>query len=134
MSLASVRKALETQLNTTLSGFAVAWENVAFVPTAGTPYAAPYLLPAQPDNPEMGPLYTEQGIFQVNLFYPLNAGAKDAQAKAEAIRSAFPWRSSLTADAVTVNIIGTPEIGPGRADEDCFMVPVKVRWSAQIGG
>jgi hypothetical protein len=82
----------------------------------------------------MGPAYTEQGIFQVNLFYPKDAGPGDAQARAELIRTKFPFAASLVNGGVTVNIINTTEIGPARPEDDRFMVPVKVRWSARIGG
>lgn len=132
MSLAHIRTALETQLATALT-IDLAHENENYAPVAGRPYAAAYLLPAQPNNIEMGPGYTEQGLLQCSLFYPLNAGAGDAQAQAEAIRSAFPFASSFTASGTVVNIIATPEIAPARAEDDRFMVPVKIKWSARIG-
>lgn len=134
MSLAAVRQALETQLATITPALATAFENVSYTPVAGVPYQQVTLLPAQPANIEMGAGYTEQGIFQVNLFYPINGGPKDAQARAEAIRAAFPIGASFVAGGITTNIIATPEIGPARPDADRFMIPVKVRFQAQIYG
>lgn len=133
MSLASIRAALETQLAAITPALATAFENVSFNATVGTPYQRVTLLPAQPVNVEIGPGYTEQGLFAVDLFYPKETGPAAAVARAALIRAAFPFASSLTAGGFTVHIIGTPEIGPARPDEDRFMVPVRIRWQARIG-
>jgi hypothetical protein len=132
-ALPSIRAALETQL-ATVTGPDYAWENTPYVPTTGTPYVQVTLLPATPLNPEIGPAYTEQGLFQASGFYPKDAGPAAITAWAEQVRAAFPFRASLASGGITVNIIATPEIGPARPDDDRFMVPVRVRWSARIGG
>ena len=132
MSLAAIRAALEQQLAAIAPAMQTAYENAPFTPTAGVPYQAAYLLPATPDNAEMGPGFTDRGLFQVNLFYPKDAGPAAATARAELIRAAFPFAASLVSGGVTVNITATPEIGPARAEDDRFMVPVKVRWHARM--
>jgi hypothetical protein len=131
-TLSAVGAALETQLEAVTPPIATAYENRSFVPTLGTPYQRPFLLPATPNNIEIGPGYTEQGIYQVNLHFPKNGGAGPAIAQAEKIRAAFPFASSFLNAGVTVNITGTPEIGPARPDDDTFMVPVKIRWQARV--
>lgn len=132
-ALAAIRKALETQL-LTVTGPDYAFENTSYVPTIGKAYVQVTLLPAQPSNLEMGPGYLEQGIFQANGFFPKDAGSGAIMAWAEQVRAAFPFAASLTSGGVTVNIINTTEIGPARPDDSTFMVPVKVRWQARIGG
>lgn len=133
MSLAAIRAALETALDGALS-IALAWENVSFVPLTNVPFAQAFLLPAAPANVEIGPGYTEQGVLAVNLFYPKDEGPSAATATAEALRTAFPYAASFASGGVTVNIIATPEIAPARPEDDRFMVPVRIRWSARIGG
>lgn len=134
MSLAQVRAALETQLNSITPALATAWENAVYKPIAGTPYQQVSLLRAQPDNPEIGAAFSERGFLQANLFYPKEAGPGAAEARAELIRSAFPFRASFVSGGVTVNIIATPEVAPARAEDDRFLVPVRIRFSAFIGG
>ncbi len=134
MSIATIRKILETELASVMPKLETAYENKEMRPTAGAPYQRVYLLTAAPDNPEIGPGYTEQGIFQVNLFYPLDAGPGDVTTRAELIRDHFPFAASFASSGVTVNITATPEIGPARTEDDRFMVPVKVRFQARIGG
>lgn len=134
MSLTVVHSIFEVALAALQPPIDTVWQNVDFKPTVGTPYQAAYLLPAEPDNPEIGPGYIQRGIFQVNLFYPQGRGWEDAGLRAEQIRAAFPRGLSLTDAGVIVNIIATPEIGPARAEDDLYFVPVKVRWSAQFFG
>lgn len=136
MSALKVRNALETALNAMSPALASAWENSAYIPVAGTPYQRVTLLLAEPVNAEIGRsgLYMEQGFMQVDLAYPLNAGAGAATARAELIRSTFYRGASFTASGVTVTIERTPEIMPGRVEEDRFTVPVRIRFYAHIGG
>jgi hypothetical protein len=133
MSLLLIRAALETALAAVSPAVATAYENAPFtVPAPNVPYQQATLLPAEPDNPEIGPAYFERGLFQVNLFYPKDGGAAAAAARAALIRAAFPFGSSLVNGGVTVNITATPEIGPARAEDDRFFVPVRIRFHAYI--
>lgn len=139
-TMQAIRTALETRLATVSPAIDTVYENMPYVPTTGTPYQQVYLLPATPSNLEIGPAWVEQGIFQISLFFPVTDASGIAQgpgpaiAQAELIRAAFPFRSTLSSGGVTVDIINTTEIGPARPDDSTFMVPVKVRWSARVGG
>lgn len=133
-SITAIRAAFEVALAAMNPALYTVWENRDDAPTTGTPYQAGYLLPAEPDNPEIGSGYIQRGIFQVNLFYPQGTGWHDSSARAELLRATFPRGRTLTNDGVTVTIINTPEIGPARAEDDLFFTPVKVRWSAQFFG
>lgn len=133
MSAVLVRAALEVALNAMSPSLATAWENAPYAPISGTPYQRVNLLLAEPDNPEMGGhLHTERGYLQVSLAYPLNAGPGTATARADLIRSTFYRGRSFTSGAITVHIEKTPEIAPGRVEEDRFVIPVKVRFFAHI--
>ena len=134
MSLATIRAILEGEVATASSGVSTAYENAPFTPVAGVLYQQVTLLPAEPENSEIGPGYTDRGILQINIFAPKDKGAKDAQDRAIALRDHFPFAASFTSGGITVNIIKTPEIGVARPDDDRFMVPVRVRWHARISG
>jgi len=133
MSIISIRAAIESKLATISPAISTAYENVPFTPVTGTAYQAAYLMPATPANPTMGDgYYREQGIFQVTLMYPLQAGPKTAADRAELIRAAFKRGTTLTSGTVSVIIERTPEIGQGRVDGDRWALPVKIRWYAGI--
>lgn len=134
MSLAAIRSALESTLDAITPAIQTVWENVPDTTANGEPYQAVFLLPAPPLNLEIGPSYTERGIFQVNLNYPLGTGPAAATARAEAIRAAFKFASTHTASSVTVLVTATPEIGPARTEDDLYFLPVRVRFEAQIYG
>ena len=133
MSVIAIRAALEAALKAITPAIDTGWENAPFTPTTGTPYQLVYLMPASPENPTMGTgHYRFIGIFQINLFYPTQTGSGTAAARAELIKAAFARGNSFTKSGVTVKILYTPEIGQGRADDDRWMIPVKIRFSADI--
>ena len=134
MSLTAIRAALETTLNAMSPALVTIWENTEGTPVNGTAYQRVFLLPGPPRNLEIGPSYTEQGILQVSLYYPLGTGPAAATARAEAIRTAFKFASTHTASGVKVLITATPEIGPARTEDDLYFLPVRVRFEAQIYG
>lgn len=115
-----------------------AWENMSFQTTAGIPYQEPYLLVAKPDNPTFGPAFhREQGIFQVNLFYPQQIGTGAISQRAELIRSTFPRSSVFSNSGIDVIIDSTPEIWTsvstaGTQGDDRWMLPVKISWYSNI--
>ena len=133
MSLLTIAAILETALATISPSIAYAYENVPYTPVEGVPYGAVYVLPAEPDNIEIGPGYTERGIFQINLFYPTKTGRAAALAQAALIRAKFPVASTFASGGVTVIIKKTPEIAPARIEDDRFLVPVRIRFEAHLG-
>lgn len=133
MSLVAIRNALEDALKAADPAMATGFENVSFTPPdIETPYQLAYLLPAEPDNKEFGPIFQERGIFQISLFYPLKAGTALAVGRAELLRSTFSRAASFVNSGVTVTITKTPEIGQGSPDGDRWFIPVKCRFSAFV--
>jgi hypothetical protein len=133
MSLALVKQALETRLAAQVGALATQWENTAFTPVPGTPYQRVNFIPAEPANPTLASNHwREQGEMQVTLFYPINAGSGAALQAAEGIRAWFPRASTFTAGGVTVTVPTTPAIGPGFYDADRYVLPVRVRYRADI--
>lgn len=137
MSALLVRAALEVALAAMSPALATAYENTPFKPVVGTPYQRVTLLLAAPANPEMSRNYTEQGFLQVDLAYPLGTnnstfGPGAASARAEAIRSTFYRGASFSASGVTVVIERTPEIMPGRVEDDRYVIAVRVRFYSHI--
>lgn len=133
MSLVLVRAALETALAAMSPAVATAWENVPFTPPAASvPYQAAFLLPAPPNNDEYGSAHTEQALFQVSLFYPLQVGSAAAVARAELLRTTFRRGATFTSSGVKVVVTNTPEVSQGTVDGDRWFLPVKIRVSSYI--
>lgn len=133
MSRASIRAALETRVAALTPALSTAWENHAFTPPVPTtPYQRVFLLFSEPDDREAGAHYQERGYLQVTLFYPLQAGASAAEARAMALAAHFVKGTSISSGGIVVVIDRTPAIGNGRADVDRWAVPVKIPFHADI--
>ena len=133
MSISSIRSALESHLSSMSGALPTAYENAQFLPVSGTPFQKVNLLPALTQNPSIGAsLHREIGIFQVSLYYPLNAGANNCATMAENIRTRFARGITITKDSVTVMIDSTPSISKGMIDGDRWIVAVSINYSADI--
>lgn len=132
MSAPAIRTALESALNAMSPALQTAWQNMPFTPTNGTPYQRVTLLPATPDNPEMGGLTIEQGIFHVALVYPLDTGPGAAEARAQLIKQTFKRGTPFTSAGVTTTVTRTPSIKPAMNEPDRYVVPVHIPYHAQI--
>jgi hypothetical protein len=130
VSAVLIRSALEVALAAMTPALSTAWENAPFTPVVGTPYQRVNLLMAEPVNPEMGRFTRDQGFLQVSLAYPLNAGPAAASARAELIRDTFYRGRSFTSGGLVTTVERTPEIAPGRVEEDRWVIPVKIRFFA----
>lgn len=132
MSVVAIRAALETALNGMTPALPTAWENAAFSPVAGMPYQAVHILFAEPDNIEFGSAHRELGYMQVTLRYPLQTGTAEIAARAELLRNTFYRGATFTSGSVKVVIDRTPEVGSGYVDGDRFVIPVTIRFFANI--
>ena len=130
--IVNIRAALETALNAMSPSLATAWENVAFVPVAGTAYQEVHLLCAKPFNAEFGDRHQEVGYMQVKLMYPLQIGTSTVAARAELLRTTFKRGNTFVSGGVTVMITATPEVGVGSVEGDRYAVAVKIPFMAQV--
>ena len=133
MTIAKIRKALETQLAAITPAMATSFENVAFTPTPGVAYQRSNLLPNTPDDSQIGSkVFFERGIYQVTLCYPMGNGPAACEARAQLIKDAFKRGTSLVESGVTVIIMNAPSVSSAMIDGDRFCVPVSLRYQAQI--
>lgn len=133
MSVQAIQRALELRLDAMLPKLDTAWENGSYVPNASAAYQKVNHMRAQPDNPCAASVFVrETGFMQVTLLYPQNGGAKDAVARAEAIKAQFTRGLSLTNGGVVVTISNTPYVMPGSVDGDRWSVPVRIPYFANI--
>lgn len=134
MGMIDIRSLLETQLDTALPKIKTVWENQFFAESEQQlPYQTVEIVPNAPLNLEMSSNYIEKGILHVSLFYPMGDGVADIIARAELIRSLFPFRSTLNNSTTVVLITGTPEISSIQYNNILAHCLVSVRWQSQQG-
>lgn len=133
MSLDVIRALLEAQLDdVTLSpSIDTVLDNESYKAVTDVPYQVVSLMPAEPHTYGLAMGEREHGVFQIRLVYPSAAGAAAAEARAEAIRDAYPRNLKLTDEdsGITVKIMKKPTIHPGFPDGARWAVPVSIYWS-----
>jgi len=100
----NIQIALDTCLNGAGTGLDIAWENTDYTPTLGTAYLRPTLLMAKSSLMDLDDLQLNQGIYQVDIFYPLDKGAGELLTTLDTIYSAFKTDTTLVSGTTTVYI------------------------------
>lgn len=127
----NVRRALEKALAAVASIPAIAYDNVNYTPTRGTPFVRASLGPASCRQSTMGAngLRRYEGVFFIDLFYPLGTGSKDAETMAEAITEVFKSGTKLVEGSQSVDI-DYCEPSKSMNEDAWFHLPLAVSWYA----
>ncbi len=96
--------ALNTRLNSLTSHPPIAWPNTKYVPILGTTYLRPTLLPAETILSSLARGQTHKGIYQVDVFVPLEKGINTLTTWLDAIESHFAAQDILTSGSTKVYI------------------------------
>lgn len=96
-----------------------------------TPFARTTLLPTQSTQRSVGVSgkNTYGGLFQIDLFYPLDKGKGTPNIMADAVIAAFNRRLITTPAGVQL-VIQTAWCEAGRADDQYYNLPVVVQWQS----
>ena len=80
MNLKVIEEALLNYLRIMPAPYTVAWPNIDYVPTIGTPYLTPRFLPNRSDYAAVGANSSKRhrGLFQVTVHGAINGGTADA--------------------------------------------------------
>jgi hypothetical protein len=122
----SVQAALDSRLSTMVSDIPIAWENTKFNPTVGTAYLRPTLLSSPSDNINLSGLQQNPGIYQIDLFFPVDVGWADMLEKLDQIYNHFK-NSILTHGGVNV-VIQQISRTPTRRDGVWFSTSVNINF------
>lgn len=108
---------IENALNTRLASLAglpaVAWPNTKYIPTENTLFIRPTLLPAATNLDTLGGGELHAGIYQIDVFVPLEKGINTLNNLLDNIASLYRDSKTLTADT---NIIFVQAVGRGRTE------------------
>lgn len=110
-----IQAALDSRLNLVPGLPVVAWENVHYKPTKGTPFVRPTNIAGDTTLATTAKLQNNTGIYQVDLFYPTSNGTGDLLDMLDTIYDHFKVSNELTANTTKVMI---KSIGRTRIDRD----------------
>lgn len=128
-----IRAALEKRLNA-LSGIpAIAWENVHFDPTIGTPHVKCNITVLDRRAASIGAdaLTRHEGIFYIDIFRPENEGPQAGDTLAESIATWFKHGTILTESGKQIHILKAQRYQSQPADS-WYMIPMTVQWYAYL--
>jgi hypothetical protein len=96
----NIETALHTRLATLTSSPPVQWPNTRYKPTENTTFIRPTILPSATTLETLAGMEQHIGIYQVDVFVPLEKGISTLDSWLDAIQSLFKSNKTLTATDV----------------------------------
>lgn len=131
--LNDIRVALENHLATTPAPAlpAIAWPNVPFVRTEGTPFIHVEFLPVTRRPAVVGPNpeHRISGLFYMTIYTPEDRGASSGMLLADRLVTRFNGSSAIVAPNVTVRLEYS-EVKSPLHEPPFFVIPVETGWFA----
>lgn len=100
----NIQRALDTHLNTLANRPYIAWPNTKFSPTENAAYIRPTVIPANSTLQTLNDVHRNPGIYQVDVFVPLEKGLNSALSLVDEIKAHFEEDRTLVAGSDTVMI------------------------------
>lgn len=124
-----IRAALDTELAGLPGLPTIAFENVDFDPTPGTPYLTTSfsLTSRRPATRGRDPQKRYQGLYQVTVAVPRFEGIGQALEYADTIMAAFDAATDVTHDGLTIGIEYS-ELGAQATLDPFYLLPVRIAW------
>lgn len=124
----NIQVALDTQLSTLSGGVVVAWENVDYTPTLGTPFIRPTMLIPSSRLATLSSTQYNQGIYRIDVFYPLQVGAGTLLTKLDAIYDHFRSQEKLTSSGTSVYIGAISRSSQATRDESWLTASIDINF------
>lgn len=108
-----------------VGSYEVAWPNVRYSPTVGSAHYRTAFIYPDPERLTHSNSSRHRGIFQVDAVVSSGTGNATALTMARAVTQHFD-NQKLTDGGVTVEMIKSPALGPGRQEQDWYAIPVSI--------
>jgi hypothetical protein len=130
MSYEKIQSLLDTRLQALTGLPTIQLENTRNIGQTGIPFSRATLLPARATQATVGLQGRDSrtGLYQVDLFYPLDAGTATINAMADSVIDHFTRGLVLIDGAINVHVLVCWR-ETGRRIEPFYSVPVVIEWS-----
>lgn len=129
-----IRAALESRLEDTSGIPVIAWENVPYNPTTGTPFIKPMFQPVLREQAAMttNPSHRYQGLFTILCHYPEGTGPGTSQGTVDTLVNRFNSTVDISytntdLETIVVSIRGVQQEG-SYTRSPWYITPVTVSW------
>jgi hypothetical protein len=129
-----IRAALEVKLSNVSGIPAIAYENLSFSPTTGTPFVQPRLIPVsrRPAVRGLNPQQRYEGVFRVFCYVPEGNGPSAADDLANKVLDAFDAATDISftnaLGRTTIVSVDYAERDNGFIDNPWYYVAVNIGW------
>ncbi len=122
----NIEVALHTRLATLSGSPTIWWPNAAYTPVENSVFLRPTLLPAETKLNTIAGMEEHKGIYQIDVFVPLEKGVSALNTLLDSIESLFKANKTLTA----TDVVWVQAVGRGRAQrqESWFVGFVEVNY------
>ena len=124
-----IRATLEVRLSQIPDIPTIAYENVPFNPTTGTPFVQPKFVPGsrKPAVRGINPQQLYKGVFRVFCYVPEGRGVSEADSLANKVIEAFDATTDISFGD-TIVCIDYADRDSGCLDQPWYYVPVNIGW------
>lgn len=132
INYSAVQTILNTQLKTVVGLPTYTEENVKAVPDSTVPWCRSTLLPAETQIIGIGTggQRKDQGLYQIDIYWPQNSGSLDANTMGDLIQNSFVRGTYYINGTVKVLIDSVYRLPAGPLTGTVFYhIPLMVRWS-----
>ncbi len=123
----NIQRALDTHLNILANRPYIAWPNTKYEPINGSTYMRPTVLSANSTLQTLNDVHRNPGIYQIDIFVPLEKGLNSALSLVDDIKDHFESDRTLTAGGDTV-MIQNITLGQLERQEAWFRVYLEVNY------
>lgn len=123
-----IQTALDTRLDSLDGGVSIAWDNTKFIPIKGTPYMRPTVLMSPAVLGSLETLQMNNGIYQIDLFYPTDVGSGDVLTQADAVFDHFKANLKLDSGSVSVYIKEISRLSRDIPEQSWYMTSIEVHF------
>jgi hypothetical protein len=107
----NIEAALNTRLATLSPSMPIAWPNIHYTPVENTAFIRPTLLPISTDLNTFSGSEKHIGIYQIDIFVPLEKGISALDTLLDSIQDLFKSNKVITA----TDVVWVQAVGRGRA-------------------
>lgn len=123
----NIEAALNTKLSTLSNIPSVEWPNTEYKPVIGTVFLRPTIMPSSGNPATLSGSYLHKGLYQVDVFCPLNIGIATLTQWLDAIQILFTATKVLTAGSDTI-FIQDVSIGKTERQESWYVGFITIQY------
>jgi len=127
-TFSNIQRALDTHLNTLSNRPYVAWPNTKFKPQENASFIRPTMLAARSDILTLDDVHLNPGIYQVDVYVPLEKGVNAALTIIDDIKDHFEANRILNSGGTSV-FIQSISLGQLQREEAWFRAYLEINYS-----